>query len=153
MTDFNFTELLPLSKDKTPYRLLTRDHVTELKAGSLSLLKVEPEALALLTREAMRDIAHLFRPSHLAQLRLILDDPQASPNDRFVALELIKNANISSGFVLPSCQDTGTAIKGAARADFYWGFGDAAGAQAGRMKQAGQMWVLWPKQAGAPSAR
>jgi fumarate hydratase class I len=110
MTDFNFTELLPLSKDKTPYRLLTRDHVTELKAGSLSLLKVEPEALALLTREAMRDIAHLFRPSHLAQLRLILDDPQASPNDRFVALELIKNANISSGFVLPSCQDTGTAI-------------------------------------------
>ncbi len=110
MTDFNFAELLPLSKDETVYRRLTGDHISELKAGSLSLLKVEPEALSLLTREAMRDIAHLFRSSHLAQLRLILDDPQASPNDRFVALELLKNANISAGFVLPSCQDTGTAI-------------------------------------------
>lgn len=110
MTDFNFTELLPLEKDHTPFRLLTRDYVSELKAGSLSLLKVEPEALTLLTREAMRDIAHLLRPTHLAQLRQILDDPQASPNDRFVALELLKNANIAAGFVLPSCQDTGTAI-------------------------------------------
>ncbi len=110
MSDFIFTELLPLEKDQTTYRLLTKDHVSELKAGQLSLLKVEPEALTLLTREAMRDIAHLLRPDHLAQLRKILDDSQSSPNDRFVALELLKNANIAAGFVLPSCQDTGTAI-------------------------------------------
>jgi len=73
-------------------------------------VSVEPEALTLLTREAMRDIAHLLRPGHLAQLRAILDDPEASANDRFVALELLRNANIAAGFVLPSCQDTGTAI-------------------------------------------
>ncbi len=110
MSDFNYTDLLPLQKDQTPYRLLTRDYVSELKAGAHSLLKIESQALTLITQEAMRDIAHLFRPAHLAQLRAILDDPQASSNDRFVATELLKNANIAAGFVLPSCQDTGTAI-------------------------------------------
>src|SRR5207245_11271574 len=71
---------------------------------------IEPAALTLVAREAMRDIAHLLRPGHLAQLRAILDDPEASPNDHFVALELLKNANIAAGGVLPGCQDTGTAI-------------------------------------------
>lgn len=110
MSDFQFQDILPLGEDTTPYRLLTKDHVSELKAGAHSFLKVEAEGMTLLTREAMRDIAHLFRPGHLEQLRNILNDPEASSNDRFVAMELLKNANIAAGFVLPSCQDTGTAI-------------------------------------------
>jgi fumarate hydratase class I len=94
----------------TPYRKLTGDFVQPLAAGGRSFLEVAPEALTLLTRTAMRDIAHLLRPGHLAQLRAILDDKDASPNDHFVALELLKNANIAAGGVLPGCQDTGTAI-------------------------------------------
>jgi fumarate hydratase, class I len=110
MPDFEFQEILPLGKDSTPYRLLTKDHVSTFEAGGKTFLKVEPEALTLLTRTAMRDIAHLLRPGHLAQLRKILDDAEASPNDKFVALDLLKNANIAAGGVLPMCQDTGTAI-------------------------------------------
>ena len=110
MTEFKFQEILPLGADDTPYRLLTRDHVSTLEVGGMRFLKVEPEGLTLLTREAMREIAHFLRPGHLAQLRAILDDPEASPNDRFVALDLLRNANISAGGVLPMCQDTGTAI-------------------------------------------
>jgi fumarate hydratase class I len=110
MPDFQYQEILPLGDDDTPYRLLTRDHVSTFEAAGKTFLRVEPEALTLLTRHAMRDIAHLLRPGHLAQLRKILDDPEASPNDRFVALELLKNANIAAGGVLPGCQDTGTAI-------------------------------------------
>jgi fumarate hydratase class I len=110
MTDFQFQDMLPIGKDETPYRLLTRDHVSTFEAAGKTFLKVEPEGLRLLAREAMRDIAHLLRPGHLAQLRKILDDPEASSNDRFVALELLRNANIAAGYVLPSCQDTGTAI-------------------------------------------
>ncbi|WP_342381574.1 fumarate hydratase [Myxococcus stipitatus] len=110
MTDFQFQDMLPLGKDETPYRLLTKDHVSTFEAGGRSFVQVAPEALTLLTREAMRDIAHLLRPGHLGQLSNILKDPEASANDRFVALELLKNANIAAGGVLPSCQDTGTAI-------------------------------------------
>jgi fumarate hydratase class I len=110
MTDFAFQELLPLGKDETPYRLVTTDHVSTFEAAGKTFLRVEPEALTLLTRAAMRDIAHLLRPGHLAQLAAILDDQEASANDKFVALELLKNANIAAGGVLPSCQDTGTAI-------------------------------------------
>ena len=110
MTEFAFQELLPLGKDETPYRLVTKDHVSTFEAAGKTFLRVEPEALTVLTREAMRDIAHLLRPGHLAQLRRILEDPEASPNDRFVALDLLKNACISAGGVLPMCQDTGTAI-------------------------------------------
>ncbi|HEX4418671.1 MAG TPA: fumarate hydratase [Kofleriaceae bacterium] len=94
----------------TPYRQLSADFVQPLAAGGRQFLEVAPEALSLLTRTAMRDIAHLLRPGHLAQLRAILDDHEASPNDHFVALELLKNANIAAGGVLPGCQDTGTAI-------------------------------------------
>jgi len=108
--DFDYTDLLPLGPTDTPYRLLTTDGVSTTTAAGRELLVVEPEALRLLTATAMRDIAHLLRPGHLRQLRSILDDPEASPNDRFVALDLLKNANIAAGGVLPMCQDTGTAI-------------------------------------------
>jgi fumarate hydratase class I len=110
MTDFAYQDVLPLGPDTTPYRKLTSDHVSPFSAGGRTFLDVQPEALTLLTREAMRDIAHLLRPGHLAQLRSILDDPEATANDRFVALDLLKNACIAAAFVLPGCQDTGTAI-------------------------------------------
>jgi fumarate hydratase, class I len=108
--EFAFTELLPLGDDPTPYRLLTTDGVRVVDGAGRRFLEVDGEALRLLARTAMRDIAHLLRPGHLRQLRRILDDPEASPNDRFVALDLLKNANIAAGGVLPMCQDTGTAI-------------------------------------------
>ncbi|MDP3277785.1 MAG: fumarate hydratase [Deltaproteobacteria bacterium] len=114
MTDgpsFVFQELLPLEgQDDTPYRCLSTDHVSTFEAAGHRFLKVEPEGLAMLTREAMRDIAHLLRPGHLAQLQAILQDSDASDNDHFVALELLKNANIAAAGILPGCQDTGTAI-------------------------------------------
>ena len=108
--EFAYQDMLPLGHDDTTYRLLTRDHVSTFTANGRTFLEVQPEALTLLAQTAMRDIAHLLRPAHLAQVRKILDDPEASDNDRFVALELLKNANIAAGGVLPSCQDTGTAI-------------------------------------------
>ena len=110
MTDADFTELLPLGPDDTPYRRLTTEGVSTVSAAGRTFLEVDPEALTLLARTAFRDIAHWLRPAHLEQLRRILDDPEASGNDRFVALDLLKNANIAAGGVLPMCQDTGTAI-------------------------------------------
>jgi fumarate hydratase class I len=110
MPEFAFTELLPQGPDETEYRLLTTDGISEFGAGDRTFLQVEPEVLRLLTETAIHDISHLLRPSHLAQLRRILDDPESSPNDRFVALDLLKNANIAAAGVLPMCQDTGTAI-------------------------------------------
>jgi fumarate hydratase class I len=110
VADFAYSDLLPLGADETPYRLLTNDGVSTIDLAGRRFLQVEPEALRLLTDTAMRDIAHLLRPGHLAQLARILDDPDASANDRFVALDLLKNANIAAGGVLPMCQDTGTAI-------------------------------------------
>ena len=125
MSDFSFQPLLPTQKEQIPYRLITRDYVSEFKAGKETFLKIEPQGLTLLTQEAMRDIAHLLRPGHLAQLQNILHDPEASDNDRFVALELLKNANIAAGFVLPSCQDTGTAIvMGKKGQNVFTGFND-----------------------------
>src|SRR5450432_1497510 len=118
MPDFQFQEMLPLGHDDTPYRLLTTDHVATFDAAGARFVSVEPEALRLLTQTAMRDIAHLLRPGHLAQLAAILQDPEASPNDRFVALDLLKNANIAAGGVLPMCQDTGTAIVKAKKGQF-----------------------------------
>ncbi len=110
VTAFRYQPLFELGADGTPYRELTRDHVSGAEFRGQPFTIVEPEALTLLADRAMRDIAHLFRPSHLAQLAAILEDGEASANDRFVALELLKNACVSAGFVLPSCQDTGTAI-------------------------------------------
>ena len=110
MPDFEYADLLPTGPDETPYRLLTTEGVSTVEAGGRTFLQVEPEALRLLTETAMHDIAHYLRPGHLQQLRNILDDPEASANDRFVALDLLKNVNISAGGILPMCQDTGTAI-------------------------------------------
>ena len=109
--DFVYQDMLPAGQhDDTQYRLVTTDGVSTSRAGGRELLEVDPAVLTLLTAEAMRDISHFLRPGHLAQLRAILDDPEASPNDRFVAMELLQNASIAAGGVLPSCQDTGTAI-------------------------------------------
>jgi len=108
--EFLYSDLLPVGADETPYRLITTEGVSTFEAGGQTFLKVEPEAIRKLTAEAMHDISHYLRPAHLAQLRRIIDDPDASGNDRFVALDLLKNVNISAGGVLPMCQDTGTAI-------------------------------------------
>ncbi len=110
MANFEYQELLPLGHDDTEYRKITADGVSTFDGGGNTFVKVEHEALTKLTFEAMRDIAHLLRPSHLKQLAKILDDNEASPNDKFVALDLLRNANIAAGGVLPMCQDTGTAI-------------------------------------------
>ncbi|WP_310620292.1 fumarate hydratase [Flexibacterium corallicola] len=104
------TSLFPLGADETPYRKLTDKYVSEVEFDGTSVLKVEQEGLRLLAEEAFKDINHYLRASHLEQLRKILDDPEATENDKFVAFDLLKNANISSAGVLPMCQDTGTAI-------------------------------------------
>jgi fumarate hydratase class I len=109
--DFPYTEVLPLGPDQhTEYRLVSADGVQVVEAAGRKFLQVEPEALSLLAKEAIKDIQHLLRGSHLAQLRAIVDDPEASGNDRFVAMDLLRNACISAGGILPMCQDTGTAI-------------------------------------------
>ncbi|MGB0099838.1 MAG: fumarate hydratase [Nocardioides sp.] len=108
--DFLYSDLLPIGPDDTPYRLITTEGVSTFEANGETFLQVAPEAIQRLTAEAMHDISHYLRPAHLAQLRTIIDDPDASGNDRFVALDLLKNVNISAGGVLPMCQDTGTAI-------------------------------------------
>src|SRR5579871_3320086 len=110
MPEFTPTELLPLGADTTEYRLLTADGVTPRGAFGKKFIEVAPELLTLVAREGLRDIAHLLRPGHLRQLRSILDDPEASPNDRYVARDLLQNACIAAGGILPMCQDTGTAI-------------------------------------------
>jgi fumarate hydratase, class I len=110
MPDFSYTDMLPLGADDTEYRLVSEAGVRSHRALGREFLEVEPAALTMLTAQAMHDIAHLLRPAHLAQLRSILDDKEASPNDRFVASDLLKNACIAAGGVLPMCQDTGTAI-------------------------------------------
>lgn len=111
MPDFTYSDLLPIGDDDTPYRLVTAEGVKVVKGpDGLDFLQVDPEALRLLTETAMHDIAHYLRSGHLEQLAKIMDDPEASTNDKFVALDLLKNANIAAGGVLPMCQDTGTAI-------------------------------------------
>ncbi len=127
MVAFEYQELLELGPDNTPYRQLTRDGISTFEAAGHTFLRVEPEVLTLLTAQAMRNIAHLLRPTHLASLGQILEDPEASDNDRFVALELLKNACIAAGGVLPSCQDTGTAIVKGKKGQFvFTGGGDEA---------------------------
>jgi fumarate hydratase class I len=111
MPEFAYSPLLPVGPDRTEYRLITTDGVGTIDGpGGRRFLTTEPEVLTRLTDEAMHDVAHYLRPAHLTQLRSIIDDPAASPNDRFVALDLLRNANIAAGGVLPMCQDTGTAI-------------------------------------------
>ncbi len=127
MAAFEYQDILPLGADDTPYRLLTTEGVSTFEAAGHTFLRVEPEAITRLTTEAMKDIAHLLRPGHLSSLSKILDDPEASDNDRFVAMELLKNACIAAGGVLPSCQDTGTAIVKGKKGQFvFTGGGDEA---------------------------
>ncbi len=125
MAEFEFTEILPLGKDDTPYRKISSEGVSTFETSEGTFLKVTLEAITKLTQEGMREIAHFLRPGHLQQLRNILDDPEASDNDKFVALDLLKNAAISASGVLPMCQDTGTAIIKAKKGQFiFTGGGD-----------------------------
>ena len=110
MADDTFHEMFPLGEDTTEYRKLTSDFVATTEFDGEEVLVVDPEGIKLLTAQAFGDIAHYLRPGHLQQLSNILEDKEASDNDRFVALDLLKNANIASGGILPMCQDTGTAI-------------------------------------------
>ncbi len=110
MPNFSYSDLLPLGEDKTKYRLVSREGVSVVKLGDKEFLQVEPSALEKLTSEAIHDINHYLRSEHLQQLTNIVKDPEASPNDRFVAIDLLKNANIAAGGILPMCQDTGTAL-------------------------------------------
>src|SRR5215475_9897198 len=110
MPEFSYSDLLPLGQDATSYQRLSSDGVAARSSFGHNFLEIEPQVLTLLTSAAMHDIVHLLRPAHLRQLRSILDDPEASPNDRYVARDLLKNACIAAGGVLPMCQDTGTAI-------------------------------------------
>jgi len=110
MPNFSYSELLPLGADATKYRLVSKEGVSVVKLGDKEFLQVEPSALVKLTHEAIHDINHYLRAEHLQQLTNIVKDPEASPNDRFVAIDLLKNANIAAGGVLPMCQDTGTAL-------------------------------------------
>src|ERR1700759_984291 len=110
MPEFSYSDLLPLGEAATRYQRLSSDGVTARSSFGRNFLEIEPQVLTRLTSTAMHDIAHLLRPAHLRQLRSILDDPEASPNDRYVARDLLKNACIAAGGGLPMCQDTGTAI-------------------------------------------
>ncbi|HXO02666.1 MAG TPA: fumarate hydratase, partial [Stellaceae bacterium] len=132
MSELEFHELFPLGEDDTPYKKLTDDYVSTATFEGERIVKVAPEALTMLAQQAFIDCAHLLRPGHLASLSAILDDPEASPNDRFVAYDLLKNANIAAGKVLPMCQDTGTAIVMAKKGQRVWtGYDDAAAISAG----------------------
>jgi fumarate hydratase, class I len=128
MSEYVHQEMFTLGEDTTPYRLLTKDYVSTAQFEGRTVLKVDPRALTLLASQALRDVAHLYRPEHLAQLRKILDDPEASDNDRFVALEMLTNADIAAEGDLPMCQDTGTAIAMGKKGQDVWttGGGDEA---------------------------
>lgn len=133
---FRYRSLFPLGADPTPYRKLTSDYVRVEKLGEREVLVVEREGLRLLAEAAMIDINHLLRPGHLDQLAKILKDPEATANDRFVAFDLLKNANIAAGGVLPMCQDTGTAIVMGKKGRLVWTEGDDEGALAEGIRDA-----------------
>ncbi|MBF0434196.1 MAG: fumarate hydratase [Magnetococcales bacterium] len=125
MPEFQYAPVFNLGPGHTEYRLLTKNHVSTASFAGEEIVKVAPEGLTELAAQAMRDVSHLLRTDHLQQLRNILDDSEASANDRYVALELLKNANIAAGMVLPSCQDTGTATVVAKKGAKIWtGGGD-----------------------------
>ena len=132
MSDVAYHELFPLGADDAPYRKLTDAYVSAGAFEGQRVVKIEPTALTILAHEAFVDCQHLLRTGHLAQLRAILDDPEASANDKFVAFDLLKNANIAAGKVLPMCQDTGTAIVIGKKGQQVWtGADDAAALSAG----------------------
>ena len=121
---YRHSPLFPLGKDVTPYRKLTAEGVRLEKAFGKEFLVVERAALRLLAESAFVDINHFLRPAHLKQLRKIIDDPEASDNDRFVAYDFLKNANIAAGGILPMCQDTGTAIIMGKKGRLVWTDGE-----------------------------
>ena len=123
-SNFHYAPMFPLSADPTPFRKLDIEGVSTLTCDGRTVLKISPAALSELAFQAFRDVSHLLRPAHLASLRAILDDPEASGNDRYVALDLLKNANIAAGGVLPMCQDTGTAIVFGKKGQRVWVEGD-----------------------------
>jgi fumarate hydratase class I len=123
-SNFLYAPMFPLGPDPTPWRKLDVAGISTASCDGRTVLKIRPEALTELAFQAFRDVSHLLRPAHLAQLRTILDDPEASANDRFVALDLLKNANIAAGGVLPMCQDTGTAIVFGKKGQRVWIEGD-----------------------------
>ncbi|WP_334177058.1 fumarate hydratase, partial [Pseudoxanthobacter sp.] len=133
---FKYRSLFPLGADPTPYRKLTSDYVRVEKLGDREVLVVEREGLRLLAEAAMIDINHLLRPGHLDQLAKILKDPEATANDRFVAFDLLKNANIAAGGILPMCQDTGTAIVMGKKGRLVWTEGDDESALAEGIRDA-----------------
>jgi fumarate hydratase class I len=135
MNEYVHHTMFPLGADKTPYRKLTNEYVSVTEINSKEVVTIDPKAITLLTFEAYKDVSHLLRPGHLQQLRNILDDPDASDNDRFVAFDLLKNANISAGGILPMCQDTGTAIVMGKKGQQIWtGGGDEAAISEGVLK-------------------
>ena len=136
MSDFVFHELFPLDHDETPYRKVTADGVGTASLNGQQIVTVAPEAITRLTFEAFKATSHLLRPAHLGQLRAIIDDPEASPNDRFVAYDLLKNACIAAGGVLPMCQDTGTAIAMGKKGQRVWTGGNDEAAISKGVQQA-----------------
>ncbi|MBN9561289.1 MAG: fumarate hydratase [Alphaproteobacteria bacterium] len=121
---FAYAPMFPLGPDQTPWKKLDIAGVSTATCDGQTVVRIKPEALSELAFQAFRDVSHLLRPGHLRQLRAILDDPEASSNDRFVALDLLKNANIAAGGVLPMCQDTGTAIVFGKKGQRIWVEGD-----------------------------
>lgn len=135
MSNYVHHTMFPLGADETPYRKLTDEYISVTEINGKEVVTIDPKAITLLTFEAYKDVSHLLRPGHLQQLRNILDDPEASDNDRFVAFDLLKNANISAGGVLPMCQDTGTAIIMGKKGQQIWtGGGDEAAISEGVLK-------------------
>ncbi|ACN16319.1 FumA [Desulforapulum autotrophicum HRM2] len=125
MTQFNYTPMFPLGKDDTAYKLVSKDHVKVESFNGKDVLVVDPAALELVAQKAFKDVAHLYRASHLEKLKGIIDDPESSDNDRYIALELLKNAVIAADMVYPMCQDTGTAIVMGKKGQGVWtGFDD-----------------------------
>jgi fumarate hydratase class I len=124
MDGFIYEPMFPLGPDTTEYRLLTKDHVRVKEFEGKPVLMIEPQALALIADQAFKDVAHLHRPEHLKNLRKVMDDPESSDNDRYVALELLKNAVISAGMVYPMCQDTGTAVIMGKKGQQVWTWSD-----------------------------
>ena len=132
MSNYVHHTMFPMGDDPTPYRKLTSNYVSEAEFDGQKILKIDPRALTELTFEAFKDVSHLLRPAHLSQLAKILEDPEASDNDRFVALDLLKNANIAAGGILPMCQDTGTAIVMGKKGQNVWtGGGDESAVSEG----------------------
>ena len=123
-SSFLYSPMFPLGEDNTPWKKLSIAGVRTTTCDGQTVLRIAPEALSDLAVQAFHDVSHLLRPAHLASLRAILDDPDSSANDRFVALDLLKNANIAAGGVLPMCQDTGTAIVFGKKGQRVWVDGD-----------------------------